>query len=217
MEFTYNNNIYKITSITNSDHIIKIIENSKSFYEIKLLEEIKNLNLKGTYIDIGANIGNHTIFFAKETKASKVVSFEINRVIYDKLKENCENNKSKKYEIYNIGLFSSRKFVTLSNIDKNNVGMTHIIDNTKGNIMVDKLDNIINKEYDISLIKIDVEGAEVDVILGSIDTIKNFKPIIIAELKDNIIYEDFFNILKPIGYSNNKINYCNTPTYIFKC
>lgn len=216
MEFIYNNNLYNITSITNYDHIIKVIENSKSFYEIRLLEEIKNLNLKGTYIDIGANIGNHTIFFAKETKASKVVSFEINRVIYDKLKENCENNKSKKYEIYNIGLFSSRKFVTLSDIDKNNVGMTHIIDNTKGNIMVDKLDDIINKEYDISLIKIDVEGAEVDVMLGGIETIKNFKPIIIAELKDDNIYNDFFNILEPIGYSTNKISYCHTPTYIFK-
>lgn len=48
-------------------------------------------------------------------------------------------------------------------------------------VSVDTMDNIIPEEEQISLIKIDVEGAELEVLEGAVNTIKRSKPLIIFE------------------------------------
>ena len=48
-------------------------------------------------------------------------------------------------------------------------------------VQVNKLDNLIPNEANITLIKIDVEGGELQVLEGAIETIKRCKPFIIFE------------------------------------
>lgn len=48
-------------------------------------------------------------------------------------------------------------------------------------VKTDKLDNVFDKNTDIDLVKIDVEGGELNVLQGSIETIKRTKPVIIFE------------------------------------
>ena len=62
------------------------------FYENKLLEKIKSLKLRGTYIDIGAHHGNHSIYFNKFCDSDKVISIEGNPFNFKYLKSNCEVN-----------------------------------------------------------------------------------------------------------------------------
>lgn len=55
---------YAIQCCSEQDLLYRGFALTGDFYEIVLLEYIKGLKIEGTYIDIGANIGNHAIFFA---------------------------------------------------------------------------------------------------------------------------------------------------------
>jgi FkbM family methyltransferase len=48
-------------------------------------------------------------------------------------------------------------------------------------VKVDKLDNILPHDYKVDLIKIDVEGGELNVMQGGINTLKKNKPFVIFE------------------------------------
>ena len=68
MEFTYKNKLFKFNSISENDWIYRCIVESNSFYENDLLKYIykirRFINSSGnTIIDIGANIGNHSVYF----------------------------------------------------------------------------------------------------------------------------------------------------------
>jgi len=92
--------------------------------------------------------------------------------------------------------------------------MTHII-SENGNIPVKKLDDIIPEDEDVTLIKLDVEGYEKNVIIGSEKIIKRCKPIIIAEMSSVELFNDFNNEINKYGYQTDNINYGITPTYIW--
>jgi len=59
------------------------------FYEFAELEKLSRAVPKGSVIvDIGANIGNHSLFFALFLEASKIIPFEPNKEVYDILISN---------------------------------------------------------------------------------------------------------------------------------
>jgi tRNA1(Val) A37 N6-methylase TrmN6 len=94
----------EIFSPFENDHIIKVIKQTRTYYEVNLLNVIKRMELKGTYVDVGANIGNHTIFFSKETNADYIHSFEISDTTCEILKTNLTNNNIKNVKVHNYGL-----------------------------------------------------------------------------------------------------------------
>ena len=69
-----------------------------------------------------------------------------------------------------------------------------------------KLDDVndLNLE-DLSLVKIDVEGHELEVIAGMINIIKKYLPVIIVETGENNL-ENIKNLLFPLNYQLIKIN-----------
>lgn len=215
INFIYNNNKYIIYSEYTDDHIFKIINTHKTFYEIKLLEQIKNLNLTGVAIDIGSNIGNHSLFFSNECKFDLVESYELSNEIYEILLKNIVLNKMNNINAYNIGLSDTMKTVGISNIDKYNIGMTHII--SGDNVLLSTLDSIYsNYNKKIGLIKIDTEGSEYDILVGSKNTINEHSPILVIEIQDEIIFNKINNFLVKYNYKTDKIKYTATPTYIWK-
>lgn len=51
-----------------------------------------------------------------------------------------------------------------------------------------------------SLIKIDVEGHELKVLLGSLSTIEKSLPIILVEIQSEVVYNDIQSLLRDLGY-----------------
>lgn len=48
------------------DGIQRVIANSKNFFEVEILNDLKKyIPRDAIVVDIGANIGNHTVFFQK--------------------------------------------------------------------------------------------------------------------------------------------------------
>lgn len=151
-------------------------------------------------IDVGANIGNHSIYFAKYF--SRVFAFEANPRTYQILKINATlvNN----IEVFNYGISNSNGPLILSSHpnDVNGSSITTRLDYYPIEIEGLTLDSIEGLN-NVSLLKIDVEGHEYQVIDGAKNLIRRFMPIILFEQH----YSDFddsgssvVHLLKSLGY-----------------
>jgi FkbM family methyltransferase len=193
------------------DHIAHKI-NLNGIYEREELEILAEwikfkfpFILNGTAVDIGANIGNHSIFFSSYFK--KVISFEPNNRTYQALEANSK--LSDNIETFNFGISDIEQSLIL-NINKNNIGGSYLSSTSEKNkenshnvVKLFKLDSLVNKNDNITLIKIDVEGHEVNVLKGAEKIINECKPLILFELNisafKNGISEEI-EILKKYGY-----------------
>ena len=176
------------------------------------------LNLKDKVIyDIGGFEGLLTLFFARKTgKTGKVITFEPNPENYNRLIDNVKLNNFENVEVKKIGLGSKKSQVTLivpktfpARGSVEEVFSNKIVDRRKMKkfeIEIDSLDNQI-ASYNLpkpDFIKIDVEGFEMEVLLGMAETIKRYKPKIHIELHNKIrpnISERVIDFLLQNSYS----------------
>ncbi|MGI6740049.1 MAG: FkbM family methyltransferase [Brevefilum sp.] len=120
----YNDNEYLIRGNSSKDYIFERICHTHSFYDIQTLEKIRSLNLKGTYIDIGANIGNHSIYFVNECRAMSVIAIEANRNLIHILQANlfANNFLEKRIKISDCLIASYKKAFFVIEDETNNIG-----------------------------------------------------------------------------------------------
>lgn len=193
------------------DHIAHTI-NLRGVYEKDDLETFFQWMLSigvdfsdATALDIGANIGNHSLYFSEYFK--NVISFEPNRRTYKVLSLNAElvNNVT----CHNVGL-SDRTGSAALFVDPSNIGGASITNSTNPkalrshDIELVELDSF--QEYDnVKLLKIDVEGHEYNALMGAKNLIKKSMPIILfeqqaADFKDG--ESPVVSLLKEIGYQD---------------
>lgn len=187
------------------DHIGKWLKKGV-FYELEMLNFIKQLRLKGSFIDVGANMGNHSVFFKQECPGVAVVSFEPHPGNFNHLQKNAD-----RFFFYaiNAALGKESRLAGISTVPEN-MGMCKI---EKGNdINVLTLDDLTIDPFidDIKLIKIDTEGMEMDVLKGAKKTLKKYKPHLFIEGD----LSDLTNYLSKLGYSYVR-SFNATPTHYF--
>jgi len=142
-----------------------------------------NIDHNSTVLDIGANIGNHSLYFS--SLFSKVYAFEPHPKTYKLLEFNCCDLN---IDTFNFGL-SSEDTTVKFDVDPTNMGHAFIIDgelnkniSSHMEIEVKKLDDLTEIDRtNISLIKIDVEGHELQALKGALTTIKDNRPVILFE------------------------------------
>jgi FkbM family methyltransferase len=144
-------------------------------------------------IDVGVNVGTTILKFAKYSQGGKVFGFEPDIEMFARAKKNIALNNYKNISLIDKGLGSKATRVKLYKVHENNPGMNRVLDSSNLNddydfteIEVIRLDDFVqdNNIEKIDLIKIDVEGYEFNVIQGSIDIIRNMRPIFFIELLD---------------------------------
>lgn len=162
-------------------------------------------NFDSTVLDIGANIGNHSLYFADYF--SKCISFEPNPRTFSVLEINSKLVAN--IVPMNIGL-SDKKGAASLYTNFNNVGASSLSDDwnetvdNSCDIQLDRIDDVIGREEKIGLIKMDVEGHEWFALKGAEKTIKNNKPVIIFE-HNPAEYgneKDVISLLKDYGYND---------------
>lgn len=219
--FNYMNMSIKMKHIEN-DHVSNSWRNGV-FYEMKLLEKIKSLNLDGVYVDCGAHHGNHSIYFNKFCNSEKVISIEGNPFNYNYLKDNIINNNCSN-TLYNI-IISDKCGDTLQmEYDLENTGSSTVINSSNTSIekkyiqnTTTTLNNLLKNEDKISIIKLDIENYEYPALLGAKEIIDKFHPVIVIELhKTNPYYNEIINFLEQNNYTTDNINYAYSPTYIYE-
>lgn len=216
-----NKKIIKMSNYKLKEHIFNhftINKGKGEFYENRLLEKIKQMELNGTYIDCGANIGNHSVYFLNFTKCDKLISIEGHDKIFDLLKFNIQNNNldKKKTQLINKLIGDKNNFTHFINLqNENNCGVGYVNDKVgikKEMITVDSL-NLDG----VSLIKLDVENYEFQVLEGAKNTILKYKPVIIIELhKTNPFHNEIVKFLDENKYKTDGINYAKSITLIYK-
>ncbi len=166
-----------------------------------------------TILDIGANIGWISIHLANHYPQATVYSFEPSAGSFDLLTENISLNKNiQNIKTFDICLSDSEGVVDFyyypelsgtsglrDNLNIENTVCAKVTANTLDRIC--EL-NMIEPDF----IKIDVEGAELSVLTGGVETIKSNKPIIIAEMlrkwSSSFDYHpnEIILLLREIGY-----------------
>lgn len=182
------------------DYIQMMIFTRRRLYEIDELEYIKQHIIKPDmiYVDVGANIGNHSIFFSKTCSAHKVYCFEPIPSTCNILKKNLDLNTCNNTEVYNIALAATEDYCSIKRTDPNNIGGTQLKADKSGSIPAKKLDDYPLSE--INIIKIDVEGMEYEVLIGAENSIRKNKPVILIEIwPEN--YSRTNSLLEKYGYS----------------
>lgn len=222
VEFTYgrsrkDRHSIRIEAVHPSDHIFRMIRGNGTFYELDLLEHLRTLfswEERPVVIDVGANIGNHAVFFAKYV-ASHVVAIEPNPVVLPVLERNLRNNPgdgSWSILATALGAEEGVGVMELPAGAEENLGMARV--RQKGtedipgeSVTVTTLDRVVADLYDsgrldapVQLIKIDVEGMETDVLRGASRTIERFAPDIVVEAKDDSEKSRLDALLEPLGY-----------------
>ncbi|WP_313892570.1 FkbM family methyltransferase [Psychrobacillus sp.] len=213
--FYYRDNIIKFYLPNLRDYLQKKIYDNSNFYENVMLEDIRNrVKDSSEIIDIGANIGNHTIFFSSVCQC-KVHAFEPQTSVFNHLKKNVQlNNQGNRVELYNIALGEKEDKGNIKIVDKNNLGSSEVEYNNNGEVTINTLDSFISLFKNIAIIKIDVEGMELSVLKGAFKTIKKFKPLLYIETKTQEEFEIIENFLSPLGYEVNQ-RFNATPTILF--
>lgn len=193
------------------DHISDHIRRSGQPYEATLVAIVRELTRPGsTILDVGANLGNHTIYWAKAGR--RVIAFEPNPETRSALAESVRlNGLEERVDICPVALGSAREAGTLRAFLEHNKGAIAVEPATAGEVQIIRLDDLNVSKF--SVMKIDVEGAEGSVITGARETIRRIRPIIIAEARGD--KGDVVILLRDLGYRRVPVSLAFTPTYLY--
>jgi len=177
-----------------------------------------------TIIDIGANIGSLSLYFAKQIKSGLVYAIEPTDYAYSKLLKNIKLNPalSKKLLPFQIMLTERKKIkpkTIHSSWNLKNSTSSHKIH--KGILKplkkakTETLDQFVkkNKIRSVDVIKLDVDGYELNVLKSGKKFLTKHKPLIIMEIAPYLYPEfgysaiDLCNFTLSLGYKIYDINF----------
>ena len=189
-------------------------------YEHYIFDYVKyNMDVTGTtIIDIGANFGFHTLEFAELVgPTGKVISFEPQKLVYYQLCGNIILNGYDNVTAHNVALGDVETVLRMENSDYQspdtiNIGNAHLNAYTDTRYNVVDVKRLDSYEFNnISVIKIDVQGYEPNILDGAIQTITKHRPVIFieVELAQLQVYgyteSSIFDRLISLGYEFKKL------------
>lgn len=139
-------------------------------------KEVIKLSNKEIFVDVGSFTGDTVEEFLENVsyEFEKIFLFELNKSIYEELEKNMNKyseEMSGKIVAYNYGLSSEERSIMYSDGDSDSsINQNGVIE---GKVI--DLDTILNGE-EVTFIKMDIEGSEMDALKGAKETIKKFKP-----------------------------------------
>jgi FkbM family methyltransferase len=163
---------------------IQAHHNVGQLYEIEELDLLLSHFEPGMRVlDVGANIGNHTVWFEKIARASRIVVIEPQPRIAKLLRLNCVLNQLSCVDFSKVG-FALGNAPTRGSVripQAFNPAGAVIEKDPAGQVTIVRGDELVDGEV-FDFVKIDVEGSELEVIEGLQGLIRNSKPIMFVEV-----------------------------------
>lgn len=163
-------------------------------------EEIADLlpMARGLVIDIGANVGSHTIAFSKV--AQRVIAFEPQPHTYGLLRGNIALNGCTNVEAHQVALGDGGREGLILPIDpsKEHASQGARFAGYGEMVHIKPLDWF--SFHPISFIKIDVEEMELEVLKGAEQTLKSQSPIVYVEIHNDQLLKEVPTYMKKLGY-----------------
>lgn len=220
MRFSYMGRNFSIDGANPEDHIAKEIARTGTFYEIDLLEYIRELiyiRQRTTSIDVGANIGNHAIYLRSHV-SEVVLAVEPNPAIVPVLRSNIGLTQGILVAEVALGAKEGSGQVLMPDGASGNIGMAQIRE-SDGPIQITTLDSLVSGmkiPAPVLLIKIDVEGMELDVLKGARVTLIEYEPHLLIEAASSERLQQLTDYLREFGYKSIT-RWAQTPVYHFAC
>jgi FkbM family methyltransferase len=181
----------KATGVLNTSWGRRVFERAYFVYKNRL--EASSVELLHTWvrprtvvIDVGANVGFFTLHFASwVTEGGRVISLEPEAVNYESLRR----------AVVRAGLTDVVETIQAAAADVTDKGFLqlnpahpgdHRLGSTGVPVAMTTLDELLSARGwpEVSLIKIDVQGAEARVLVGARQTLERFRPVLFLEVED---------------------------------
>jgi FkbM family methyltransferase len=153
-------------------------------------------------IDGGSNIGTSILFFKINYLNSKIIGFEADPKVFKILQENITNFKLSNVILYNNALWDTEG--TISFMSEGADGgriLSHLNDFNKIKVRTVRLGDFLKESVDF--LKLDIEGAEVDVLIDSANKLDKVKNIFIEyhSFQDQVQrLDELLGVLRKTGF-----------------
>ena len=187
------------------------------YNELGLIQKISNFS-KILLVDCGCNYGFYSFFVANLSKKNKVVAIEASKETSKDFLRNLRLNDNKNIYFKNKAISNLDNIYISFNESENDWESSQSHSSFKikkiENIKTTTIDNLL-KPYDLNnfqlIIKLDIEGNEMNAIQGALRSVKNYSPIFIIEFSKYIFdhqynIEYLNNFLKEFNYSIYDLN-----------
>jgi FkbM family methyltransferase len=144
---------------------------------------------QNTFVDVGVNLGQTLIKVKSLAPDLAYVGFEPNPACVFYAEQLIKVNSFKKCTLVPAGIAVKTELLTLNLFDETTDAMASIIDDFKDQAKAEKIVVVVEEtsvpllsNHKVGIIKIDVEGAELYVLQGLLQTIRRDHPFILMEI-----------------------------------
>jgi FkbM family methyltransferase len=150
-------------------------------YEETFLNHIRGLGRSGVYVDVGAHLGTHTVWFAALCQSAHVHAFEpVTRFAQVVRRNVTANELDAKVTVHQVGLSDSKGHATNELSPEHQVGFMANATTASEDFPIVRLDDVLRREP-VAVMKLDVEGMEAAVLRGAPRLLSRWRPVVYAE------------------------------------
>lgn len=183
--------------------------------ETSLLRALTPAN--GVFIDVGANVGYFSLLASRWVgPMGRVYALEPVRGTYRRLIRNLELNQASNVRALNVG--AGRSAATATIALERDAGHAHLVvtgaaATSVETITLTTIDALVDRERlpRVDVIKVDVEGADFEVIRGALATLQRFRPAVLLEVellaRMATSIEEVERFFEDIGYATELIRH----------
>ncbi|RAI61025.1 hypothetical protein DOO78_02545 [Roseicella frigidaeris] len=202
-----------------ADHIQHALLSTGAFYEAPMLEDLRRRLPPGAlFVDIGANIGNHSLFAAGVCGA-RVLAFEPAPALAAHCRATlAANGLEGRLTLRPEGVGAAPGWAQLCPGPGHNAGRTRLAAGVgagaagAGTVPVVRLDDVLEEAP--AVIKLDVEGMEAAVLSGAHGVLTRHRPALYVETLTEAEFGAVEAILRPLGYRAEAC-FNRDPTWLF--
>lgn len=182
-------------------------------YEEAFLEYIRGLGRGGQYVDVGAHLGTHSVWFATLCAATHVHAFEpVGRYAAVVRRNVIANGIDDRVTVHQTGLAAEAGEASNFMSVEHQIGF---VDAARSGVVetfpVRRLDDVV--EGPVGVIKLDVEGMEAQVLRGATRILAEHRPVIFAEAQSPAAARAIAQQLAPFGYQPTARVFNASPTH----
>lgn len=197
-----------------TDYIQSTVARTGRPYEERMLQAMAaSLEPGQIVVDVGANIGNHSLYLAA-VAGCRIVAYEPNADLVEGFRRSVlANSLTDQITIREVAVYSSPGLGVLTNLNPHNLGAQSIAMADTGDFRVVTLDTEAFPGR-VAALKIDVEGAQLEVLKGGRELIVRDRPDIYVECALVEEFREVCAFMQDLGYWLAG-TYNFTPTHVF--
>jgi FkbM family methyltransferase len=196
-----------------SRYFVRILRSRYRDHRIELAELRRHIRRGDVACDIGANKGSFLYWLARWSAPGRVIAFEPQPDLAEALSRLCAKFSMKNVIVEPSAVYSSSGSQEFFIPDGHQPGASLLKPTGQSKTIKVKavsLDEYLSEKETVSAIKVDVEGAELDVFLGAKRTLTRCTPLVVFECDRHLTpidrMRDTFSFLLDLGYAGAFVN-----------